>query len=346
MNYLAYIGTYTTGASDGIYCIDIETSTGHIDVLNSFGAKNPSYLAVSKDAKYLFSTCESDKVYKISGGSALSFEIQKNGRLKKLSQRSTVGTYPCYLSLSGDGIQLYTANYGDGTTTVFSVLDGILSEAMHVVRHEGHGPNQDRQKGPHSHCVEYFPQKEIVCIVDLGIDQVRFYRSEKCDLRYQNTFFIAPGSGPRHIVFSKDGRFAWVVCELSNEIYALNIEEGYALIGVYPTLPKGYNGNSTCAAIKLSPNNKTLCVSNRGHDSIAYFKVISVTGSLELTGIYPSGGKTPRDIAFTPDGRLLLVGNQNSNILSVFEVKKNRLIQTDENASIPSPTCIVFCNGK
>ena len=339
MKYKAYVGTYSVRESKGIYLIEADTETGYLTILNAWPAKNPSYLTVSD--KTLFAVFECGEFEDAYGGGVASYAIGPDSSLSQLSIRPTKGKSPCHVCPDPEGKKLFVSNYSDGTLSVFGLERGILSEAF-LIRHNGHGPNEARQKGPHVHCSQVEPGGERLWVVDLGIDRVVIYNM--ADMSPAGSFATEPGSGPRHIVFSRrtpQMPFAWMVCELSSEVYAFVPNSGKKT-GVYSTLPEGFTGQSSCAAIKLSPDERRLYASNRGHDSIACYDISSDTGALTLLSICSTGGRTPRDFAISPDGTFLYAANQDSDNISVFRLENGILVETGLSLDIPSPVCILM----
>ena len=336
MKYKAYIGTYSVRNSKGIYLIEADTDTGVFTILNSWQAENPSYLAVS--GGYLFAALECNEFEGVYGGGAASYAIGPDGSLSLLSVRPTGGTSPCYVCPASDGKKLYVTNYGDGTLSVFNVEGGKLGEAS-LVKYNGSGLNETRQKESHPHCAVIEPGSGRLCMAALGVDRVVFY--DTADMSMTGDFTVKSGSGPRHIVFSEHTPYAWIVCELSSEIYAFEPRSGKQ-IGVYSTLPGDFTGKSTCAAIKLSPDEKRLYASNRGHDSIACYDIDTETGKLTLLAVCSAGGKTPRDFAVSPDGKFLYAANQDTDNIIVFAMENGVPVETGLSLNIPSPVCVLL----
>ncbi len=341
MKYKAYIGTYSMRGSKGIYLTEVDGHTGEMHILDAYESCNPSYLALSRDKKYLYCVLETEEIDGLYGGAAASFRVNEDATLTFISKAYTGGTYPCHLTADKDNRFLYVANYGDGKLTIFPIDGGVIVNKPEIIQHKGSGPNKDRQEGPHIHCAVFDRREERLCVADLGIDKAVLYKAGKGTIVEGSIFEVKPGAGPRHVVFSGNGRYAWLVCELTNEIYAYDAQNSKC-IGVYKTLPRDFSGDSTCAAIKISQDGRFVCASNRGHDSISVFGVKEETGELTLTGVYSTRGNTPRDFSFSPDGRFLLAANQNSDTIEVFSFLNGHLEHTGYSVNIPAPSCIVF----
>lgn len=341
MKYKAYIGTYSKQGSKGIYLVETDSLTGELKELDAYEAQNPSYLAISKDKKHLYCVLETSKTDGKYGGGAASFRIKEDGTLKFLSKAHTGGTSPCHLTAGSDDRFLYIANYSDGTLTTLPLNNGVIEDEPDIIAHKGKGPNEMRQEGPHIHCAVLCEGGKSLCVADLGLDRIDFYNISEGKPVEGRVAATDPGAGPRHAVFSADGQYMWVVCELSNEVYAFDTGT-LSKIGVYKSLPEDFEGRSTCAAIKLSPDGRFICASNRGHDSIAVYKINEGSGELSLVEIYKLKGKTPRDIAFSPDGRFLYSADEDSGMIEALRFADGHLEDAGYSIDIPAACCIVF----
>lgn len=339
MKFKGYIGTYSVRDSHGIYHFEADSKTGVLKILDAYPAVNPSYLAISN--RTLFAVFECGEYHGEYGGAVASYAINPDGSLSLISVKRTLGKDPCHVCLEPCAKRLYVSNYGDGTLSVFGLERGVLSEAS-IIRHHGNGPDKGRQNGPHIHCAQINPKTNRLYVVDLGIDRIVIYNAD--DMSVFGSLEMDPGSGPRHIVFSKHRCLAWVACEMGNVVNAFDTQNGRK-IGTYPTLPQGFNDPSICAAIKLSPDEERLYVSNRGHDSITCYDIDKDTGRLSRFAICPSGGQTPRDFSISPDGSYLYVANQKSDSVNVFRLEGGLPVGTGLSLSVPSPVCLVFYDG-
>jgi len=351
MPHTVYIGTYTNAGGKGVYRAEL-SAEGKLNLIDSTAAASPSYLIFSSDRKYIYAANEAREVDGTPGGAVTVFGIDADavaraggessvaGALVKIASKPTGGGEPCHVLEHGG--YLYASNYGAGTVSVFPLINGIPGDVEFTHRHEGSGPDERRQKGPHAHCAMSVPGSDVFCVIDLGIDQARFYRKDGRSLALVQALTFPGGAGPRHVVFSKDGRFGWVVTELSNEIYCIKYEAGWVITGKVSTLPSDFAGRSACAAIRLSPDEKLIAASNRFHDSVACFDVDNAKGLLSPIGIYPVGGATPRDINFSPDGKWLLSANQDSDSVTVLSMNDGFRLAEDAAISVSRPTTILF----
>ena len=210
--YVAYVGTYTHGTSKGIQVYDVDVEKGTLTERSEVEVSNASHLAVSKNGKYLYS---------IEDEGVAVFERDKNGDLTRLNSVDINGMRGCYLATDVDGRYLYVAGYHDGKVTVVHThKDGRLGSVMDGVFHKGLGSVAERNFRPHVNCVRPTPDNKYLCAVDNGIDQVKIYRINKRrhKLELVDILRCPRESGPRIIRFSDDGRFAYLLFELSNEV--------------------------------------------------------------------------------------------------------------------------------
>ncbi len=349
---LVYFGTYTSGRSRGIYVSRFDPVTGKLGAPELAAAtKNPSFLAVSPDAKCLYAVSELNETGAVS---AFAFE-GTTGRLKLLNQELSRGGGPCHVAVDATGRCLLVANYGSGTITALPIHgDGRLGTATTILQHTGAGVNPERQAGPHAHFIAPSPDNRFTLDCDLGLDRIFVNRLDPAGAKLAANeppfATVAPGSGPRHFVFSRDGQFVYVINEMGGTITVFRYAAANAAlteVQTISTLPKDFSTNSTCAEIALHPNGKFLYGSNRGHDSIAIFAVDQQTGKLSSIGHQSTLGRTPRHFAIDPTGRWLLAENQASDSVVVFALDPGtgRLNPTGQSITVGAPVCAVFVGG-
>lgn len=349
-SYLAFVGTYTNKTdSKGIYAYEFDAETGKLS-LKGVAAEtpDPSFVVIHPNGKYAYAANEVGKKSMVT-----AFAIDaKSAKLTQLNQLPALGEDPCHLSFDKTGKYLFVANYSSGSIAVFPILaDGRLGEHTSAVQHHGSGPNKNRQEGPHAHWIEASPDNKFVLVADLGLDEIVSYRfdASKGTLTPNDPPFanLAPGAGPRHGVFSKDGKFFYVVSELNATVTAFAYEPGNGALKdfqVVSTLPKGFQGRNDDAEIAIHPDGKWLFASNRGHDTIAVFAVDPSSGMLRPAAEFSTGGKEPRHFAIDPTGRFLLAENQLSNSIVVFRIDPatGALTQVSKTDGVPSPICLAF----
>jgi len=351
---LVYVGTYTSGKSEGIYLYRLNLSSGELKpVATTSGVVNPSFLAIAPSRRYLYAVNEVEEFAGKRSGALSAFAIdQRTGQLRLLNQQPSLGGAPCYVVVDRAGRFVLLANYAGGNVAVLPVRsDGSLGEATDVKQDLGSSVNAARQEGPHAHCIVLDPANRFAYACDLGTDKIMIFRFDKRRGRLvpneKPWVEVKPGAGPRHLTFHPGGRYAYVINELHATVTAFahdraqgNLKE----VQTVATLPTDFTGANTSADIHVSPDGRFLYCSNRGHDSIACFKLDPRNGKLAFSAHESTGGKTPRNFAIDPTGAFLLVANQNSDNIVTFrrDGKTGRLSATGHLAEVPSPVCLKF----
>ena len=347
-NYLL-VGTYTGKGSEGIYVYKFNTATGAMEKVSSAFTENPSYLALSKDKKYVYSVNENgdDK----GGVTSFSFD-EATGKLTKINSQLSNGDHPCYISVDNSGKWVVVGNYTGGNLSVYPVKDdGSLGEASQVIKHSGNGANKARQEKPHVHSVVFSPDGKYLAVADLGTDKLYMYPFDASAEKPINENAVenatAPGAGPRHIIFHKSLPYAYTIEELSGNVSVYNVGADGTLknIQTITAHPKGYKGDIGSAAIKISGDGKTLYASNRGgSNTIAAFSIDLQSGKLKTQKSVSSGGKAPRDFTIDPSDKYILSANGGSdNIIIMKRDQKTGVPEVPGNqVSIPQPVCLVF----
>lgn len=343
-SYRFIIGTYTTNTSSkGIYIFSIDINTGKAVVKAvAADALDPSYLALSHDEKFLYSISERGVSSTIS---AYSFD-STNGNLLFLNKVPAGGADPCYVSLTGKHV--FCANYSGGNIGVFGRnADGSLTEALQILNHAGHSIDPQRQTKPYVHQVFISPDKKFVLANDLGTDYVTCYsysdNAASKILEPTDSVKLKAGSGPRHLTFSKDGKYVYVIQELDGTLSTLRIENGKLKLLTETSIVKKKGIKTGAADIHLSPDGKFIYATNRGTaNDISCFKTTK-NGQLLYVEQTSAEGNGPRNFAISKDGKYIFVGNQQSNQIVVFRrnLKNGKLTDTGYRISIPAPVCIV-----
>ncbi|WP_425388071.1 lactonase family protein [Ectobacillus panaciterrae] len=346
-NSIGYVGTYTKGDSKGIYTFTLDTETAKImNVKAVANLDNPTYLTISQDNRYLYSVIKEGE----SGGVAVYSINGQTGELEPLNTQVLEGASPCHVSIDSENRTVVTANYHKGTIESYAVKeDGTVSPASSIIEHNGSGPNKERQEKPHAHYAGFTPDEKYVAAVDLGIDQLITYEVNNGTLQEVNSLSVKPGSGPRHLVFHPNGKFAYMMTELSSEVIVLtyNAEDGsFTELQYISSIPEEFNGNNQGSAIHISSDGRFVYAANRGHDSIAVFSVNQDSGELTFVEHTATEGSWPRDFVLDPTEKFLVASNQNSSNLVLFlrnaSTGKLTLLQSD--VPVPDPVCVKFLN--
>jgi 6-phosphogluconolactonase len=356
--FSGYIGTYTHGVhgrARGIYYFEMNSKTGCIEDLRLASmALNPSYLCPASSGKYLYAVTETSDYQGCPAGAVVAYRIGRDGTLQFINQKPSEGTAACHVAVDRRSSFAIVSNYSSGVLTAFPLeADGALGDPRQVIPFSGGGPNSERQKGPHAHFFSFDRKGKYGFACDLGTDRVmayRFDRNAEEPLKSAEVpwFHTAPGAGPRHMVFNAVGDRAYLLNEIDSTLDVLKYDPArgsFERLQNFSTLPRGTNTTSTAAAIRMSPGGGFVYASNRGHNSIAIFKVKkeSPGGMLDFSGILPTCGKTPRDFNFDPSGNFLLVPHQDSDNLVVFRVdQKSGFFKKEREYPVPSAINILF----
>jgi 6-phosphogluconolactonase len=359
---LVFVGTYTQalkfgngqilgGKSKGIYSffLDIETVVLEEERVSP-GIVNPSYLTMNNALNRLYAVNELREYEGKASGSVSAFVFDlKSRELKLLNVRPTHGTDPCHVVLNKQNTHVFVSNFSSGSVCVFPILaDGSLGEASQLIQHEGSGINKARQSGPHSHALFFDLSGRFALVPDLGIDRVMAYEADADSVALKAApapyYQSKQGAGPRHCTFHPNGKYLYVINELGSSISTLAYNEADASLRhlqTVSTIPADFFDHNNCADIHILPDGRFLYGSNRGHDSIAIYRVDPGTGLLSMVGIESSRGGTPRGFCIDPSGAFLLAANQDSDNVVVFCVDSatGRLRKISEHA-VPTPVCV------
>ncbi|HLX95010.1 MAG TPA: lactonase family protein [Verrucomicrobiae bacterium] len=352
--FLVYFGTYTGTKSQGIYVSRFDPASGKLSApALAAPAVNPAYLALAPDRQFLFAVNETDRFNGQPGGAVSAFKLDAaTGKLEFLDQQPSGGTSPCHLAVDADGRFLAVANYNSGSVAVFPVqTNGFISPPTAVIQHHGSSINRVRQAGPHAHCIAMDSAHHRVFVCDLGLDKVMICRLNETNgtLTPGETPWaeLKPGSGPRHITFSADGRHAYVISEMASTLTTFAYDPEHGTLKAEQTvslLPPDFQGKNTAAEVAIHPSGKFVYGSNRGDDSIAVFAVDESSGRLNFVERQSTRGKIPRCFAIDPTGQYLIVANQNSDNIVVFRIdtQTGRLTWTGQTVEVGRPVCVTF----
>lgn len=357
---MGWIGTYTTAegaptGSPGIYAFQWDSQQGVMSAIHPAGkTSNPSFLALHPNGRFLYAVNEdgspsgSDHITAFAIGAANS-----SASLRPIGTVSSQGLGPCHLSIDSSGKWLFVANYDSGIIAVYPIQsDGQLGQARQTIQQKGSGPFAPNQNSAHAHEVVLSPDEHFLLAADLGADRIFVYgfdaQSGALTPNALQAAVLPAGYGPRHLVFSKDGRTIYVVAELKPTVttFRWNAQQGsMTKLAEVSTLPPTADPSEhEGAEIALHPSGKFLYASNRNHsNTIAIFR-IDHDGLPVPAGHVPSGGTLPRFFNVDPSGKFLLVANQGSGNLVTFSIdpSSGALTRVGTPMSVPAPVSFVF----
>lgn len=333
------VGTYTDDGSKGIYSCCYDLRNGEMTILDVMPVKNPSYLTISDNGHFIYAVRETND----EKAALITLGFDKNtGKMTRLDSVPTGGGDPCYVSTNGKYV--LTANYSGGSMTAFQ-LQRKGAVAKHYQKFMGTtgGPDLTRQDTPHVHCACFTPDGKYILATDFSADRILSFSIEGKDI-YENGVAakVSADSGPRHLVFSGDGRYAYLMSELSGNVTAFSYQDGK--LKSLQEIVSDTVGARGGADIHLSPDGKFLYTSNRlKSEGIAIFAVDSETGLLTRIGDVPTGAH-PRQFNITPDGRYLFCCCRDSNKIQVFRrnLQTGALTDTHKDIKLSWPVCVQF----
>jgi 6-phosphogluconolactonase len=343
-----FIGTSRSGAGIGLSLAHFDTDTGVLTTPQlAVEAVQPAFFVIHPDGRHLYTVNAGEP------GGISAYSIDPAGaRLTLINQVPSGGGEPAYVSLDQTARFVLVANYNGGNIAAFALKpDGGIGARTAFVQHTGRSVNPRRQSAVHPHSIIVDPTNHFALVADLGLDKLFVYRfDDRTGALTPNAppfAAVKSGSGPRHVKFHPNGRWAYLINEMGRSVTALNWDSARGALTEFQTistLPADFNGTSTCAEVLVHPNGRFLYGSNRGHDSIAVFAIDPASGLLTPVEYVPTQGRTPRNFAFDPTGKWIICANQDSNNAVVFRVDDatGRLTQTGQPVPAPYPFCERF----
>lgn len=345
-----FVGSYTNNVPDtGIYVFEFNSSTGSLKRTHQINdVVNPSFLDIAPNGKKLYA-CTNTKLPQNGTISAYTFN-SNNGTLSFFNKQSSGGINPIYISVDSTNKFVAFGNYGSGSVAISEVnVKGDLMPYTNIFQFIDSSINKQRQEKSHIHATVFSPDSKFLFVPDLGADKIRVFNFNPSPsaniLTPANNLLITttPGSGPRHLIFHPNGKFAYCIEELSGTIATYLYEKDGHLIAQQriPTCKEPKEVYSS-ADIHISPDGKFLYASNRGENTIAIFSINNNNGELNLLGHQSTYGETPRNFTIDPTGKYLLVANQLSNNIVVFKINttSGMLTKTDNELAVPNPSCL------
>ncbi len=349
--YDLLIGGYTApDGNRGITVYRFYAETGRFAFLGEVETASPTFLCISADRKFVYSV----NAVAEGGVSAFSFDYN-SGALKFINKQSSVGANPAHIAIDKDAKNVIVSNYGNGKLSVLPInKDGSLASATQTIVGEGSSIIPQRQAGSHIHSAIFSPDQKHVLYADLGTDKVSIarYKAGKVpaltpgDVAFEK---VKPGSGPRHMDFSPDGKFLYLVNEMAATVNSYAYEKGkITFIDSVGLASPGFTGRSSAADIHVSPDGRFLYATNRGTaNEIVVYAVDQASGKLKYLTRYPTG-KEPRNFVIEPGGHYLLLAAQQSNTVQIYRIDKQTgiLIEMNNPISIPTPTVLKLVSAE
>lgn len=339
--YVAYVGTYTHGSSKGIHIFDMDVPNGRMTERKVVPINNPSHLTISHNGQFLYS---------IADEGVEAFHIEPDGDLNPLDSAAIQGMRGCDIGTDKEDKFLFVGGYHDGKVTVLRLNeDGTIGPILDGIFHKGLGSVAERNFRPHISCVTMTPEEKYLCAVDSGVDHVKIYRinHETGKLKLVDILRSEIEAAPRQLIFSEDGRFAYLICERKNCVYVYEYEPGetsprFDFIQVISTLESVHATGSAAAAMKFTPDGEYLLCSNAGDNSICAYKVDKESGMLKMEFVLPVSGEYPKDFNVFPDNKHLFSLNHESNTITFFTIdyEKKILIMNGKYLEIETPNCV------
>ena len=350
-----YVGC-NAGSPDlqALHVLECNTETGESRIVQSVkGVQGTTYFQLDAEGKWLYSVVR-EKAGLVASSAAVRFPIGADGRLGAMERLAGLPAEPpCHVALTPDGKRLLGASYTSATAVSLNVDGSDLKS--YVFPDDAMGPNAKRQKKAYAHFAFCTPPGRPLRmgVIDLGCDRIRFFDPATLAVDTSLEIKADPGDGPRHAVWSPDGRFLFVLNELASSVVSYAFDGSkFTRVDKKSMLPEpldvrerdGSSPNSKAAAIKLTADGKILMASNRGHDSIAFYSVDAATGRLELRNIQKLLGKFPRDFELMPGERYMVVGHKMSDEIQVYAFDRGNCSLTPVGAAIPCwrPLCFKF----
>ncbi|MDH4091396.1 MAG: lactonase family protein [Cyclobacteriaceae bacterium] len=342
------VGTYSSPDKSGIYIYTFNAETGEFTKkAETTGIANPSFLAITRDRKHVYAVTEVD------GGkgsvSAFSFD-PVSGKLSHLNNASSGGDGPCYVTIDEKNRFVFVGNYSGGSLSAIPVnADGSLNNDIQTIQHTGSGVLKNQDKA-HVHATVLSADDRYLFVPDLGTDKVYVYKvdyTKEKPLSPADPAFasVTDGNGPRHFIFHQNGKYAYLIQEMSGVITAFDYVDGkLASKQSVSSAPKDFSGKIDAADIHLSPDGKFLYGSLRGDINELAIYAVDKNGKLSYVGRQSTLGKIPRNFAIDPTGNFLLVANQNTNDIQIFkrDHKTGMLAPTGKKILVEKPVCLKF----
>lgn len=341
--YVAYVSSYTMGDEHGIKIYDVNLETGRFTEKNKVKIKNSSYITISHNGRFLYS---------ITDFGIEAYIIEEDGNLTLLNYATINGMRGRYLSTDYSDQYIFVAGYHDGKITVLRLMeDGSIGPITDEIFHKGLGSIAERNFKPHINCVKMTRDNLYLLVADLGMDHVNVYRLDHTygTLKPVDIIRSEIESAPRHLKFSKNGKFLYIVHELKNyiDVYTyenINQNPEFEKIQTISTLNEYHAGGSAASALNFSVDDRYLVSSNSGDNSVIVYSVDEESGKLTKIFCLPVSGEYPKDAVLFPGNKHLVSLNHESDSMTFFTVdlENGLLIMNGKELQVKSPNCIII----
>lgn len=319
-NYL--VGTYTDSQNQGINVIQFDRSTKALSLHQLvLGVENPSFVIANQSKSIIVAV---EEIASENGGKVTSYSYDKKAHsFQKLSSIYTKGNHPCTVAFSPNEDYVLVGNYSGGSLSVFPIdKQGVLADCHQFIAYEGKSVNTERQEKPHVHCIVFHPKEPIIAVADLGTDTIRLipYDEHFSSFLQENqtqSIKVAPGSGPRHLVWNESGTRLYATFELTNEVGVFEYQN-HQLKQIQTIALTAPTKSGSAAELRLSADEQFLYASVRGNDNHIVVMSVKKEGTLEVIQTITTA-TTPRNFILTKDQKNVLVASQNSSLISVFD---------------------------
>lgn len=288
-------------------------------------------------------------------GSVIAYAVDRaSGALTKTGAVDSGGKGTTYLWLDAPSRTLLAANFASGSVSSIAVhTDGSLGALVSTLAETGSGPHR-RQASAHAHSAAVDPSGRYVLVPDLGADRVFVYGFDRAthklaadDAAQPRAFATPPGSGPRHLVFGADGKFVYLLNELTAQVMVLRWDAAQgrlALVQTLATSSAGFTGQASGAEIALGTGGRFVYVANRSENVLLVYRVDAASGELTQVQRTACGGATPWSFTLHDAGRWMLVANQKSGTVNVFAIDPatGMLADAGQSAAVPTPVSLAF----
>lgn len=333
-SYTQHVTSGLSGSGNGITIFDLDESNGELSRVAEHASQNPGFIALNQSQRLLYTFEEKEAHLQPK---LLTFRICESD-LTLVNEQLIPGGLPCHLTFLGDKRMIIVACYQTGSIHVYPLSKkGIPNTLSQTIQHVGKSINTERQEGPHAHMIGQYEDK--IYVPDLGLDIVKVYQFIDGRLESDHEISLPKGGGPRHIAFHESRNFAFVTNELSGDISLLRKEKDeFQFVKNFTALKEATSDDASLSTIQLLGD--CIFVGVRSTNSIATMHFDEARQEIKLRSHADTLGDTPRDFVLSPDGKWLIVGNQDAHSIVIFQVENGHLVFKSKLEGIRSVCCL------